>query len=46
MELSDGSPLFHANFWSEPSDFTPIWVSNLAIFTPILTSGTVNTAWT
>src|SRR5258708_23345850 len=23
MEPSDGSPLFHANFWSEPSDFYP-----------------------
>ncbi len=23
MELSNGSPLFHANFWSEPSDFHP-----------------------
>src|SRR5258708_30932105 len=23
MEPSDGSPLFHANFWSYPSDFYP-----------------------
>src|SRR5260370_42633501 len=42
MEPSNGSPLFHTNFWLEPSNFHPDFdlrhcehCLNLAIFTPI-----------
>ncbi len=42
MEPSNGSPLFHTNFWLEPSNFHPDFdlrhckhCLNLAILTPI-----------